>query len=354
MGGAAGERGRHPGGMTSDLWPRIQASADRSGLAAVGVCDASVLEPAATVLPLRKARGLAGSMQFTYRRPQRSSDPGHILPDARSIVVAALDYGSTAAPEPSEPAGRVAVYAWRDHYAELRSALAEVAAMLETEGHTARVHLDDNHLVDRNVAHRAGLGWYGKNANLLLPGTGSWYVLGSVVTDAELAPTGPPPSDGCGPCTQCIDACPTDAIVAPGIVDATRCIAWIVQGPGEIPEELRPAIGDRLYGCDDCQTVCPPNLRRDDLGPPPDDADPWIELSWVLTADDAELLERVGRWYIADRDPNVVRRTALVVLGNTADGSDPEVTALLEPYLDHPNPMLRSHARWAAARLDGG
>ena len=120
---------------------------------------------------------------------------------------------------------------------------------------------DDNALVDREAAVRAGLGWYGKNSNVLLPGAGSWFVLGTVITDAPL-PSSSRLSDGCGPCRRCLDGCPTGAIVAPGVVDARRCLAWLVQAPGSIPEDFRPAIGDRMYGCDDCQEVCPPNRAQ--------------------------------------------------------------------------------------------
>ena len=337
----------------SGLWDRIESLGRSSGIAAIGVCSADPLEPARTVLPLRKAQGLSSSMQFTYRNPERSTDPTRALGTAQSLVVAAWPYART---EPTTPysdtaVGRVAQYAWRDHYADLQAVLDTIADLLRGEGHEARVHLDDNHLVDRNVAYRAGLGWYGKNANLLLPGLGSWFVLGSVVTDAFLSPTGPPLADGCGPCRRCIEDCPTKAIVAPGVVDARRCLAWLVQGPGEIPVEFRAAVGDRIYGCDDCQDVCPPN-QAGVAGPPLEsDGDPAIDIAWILRAGDDELMNRVGRWYIADRDPNIVRRTALVVLGNTGDPSDPGVVELVARYRNHALPLLREHADWAADRL---
>src|SRR5438105_6711215 len=138
-----------------------------------------------------------------------------------------------------------------------------MARRLEVDGWRARVLADDNALVDREAARRAGLGWYGKNANVLLPGAGSWFVLGSVVTDAPLPPADHEVPDGCGSCTRCLDGCPTGAIVAPGVVDARRCLAWLVQQPGSFPVELRAALGDRIYGCDDCQEVCPPNHRAE-------------------------------------------------------------------------------------------
>lgn len=335
------------------LTERVRTRALEAGLHAVGITSADVLEPARTVIPARKEAGLAGVMQFTYRNPERSTDPRRAMPSARSIVCGALGYRRQPIDEPATISGRVARYAWRDHYDDLRSILTSVADLLEEEGWAARVHLDDNNLVDRNVAQRAGIGWYGKNANLLLPGQGSWFVLGSILTDAPLVPAERPVDDGCGSCRRCLDDCPTGAIVAPGIVDATRCIAWLVQGPGPIPVEFREAIGDRLYGCDDCQEVCPPNrgVESSDAPVAEPETDAFVELAWVLRASDDELLERLGRWYIAGRDPDVIRRTALVALGNAANGEEPETTALLSRHLASPSPLLRSHAVWAARRL---
>ncbi len=339
-----------------ELTKRVSACGLDAGLSAIGIAPSEILEPARTVLSSRKAAGLAGTMQFTYRNPERSTDPNRALPNARSIVCGALSYRRQPLEAPTGLSGRVARYAWRDHYDDLRQMLDVVAELLRAEGWTARVHLDDNNLVDRNVAYRAGIGWYGKNANLLLPGEGSWFVLGSVLTDAPLEPAERPLDDGCGPCRRCLDDCPTDAIVAPGVVDARRCLAWIVQGPGPIPREFREAMGDRLYGCDDCQEVCPPNRGLDHSTPAPsaeDDSEGFVDLMWVLDADNDELLGRLGRWYIADRDPNVIRRTALVALGNTADPTDPgdAVLRILTRYLRSPSALLRSHAIWAAKRL---
>lgn len=338
---------------STSLWDRLADQGHAAGIASLGVTGVEPLEPARTVLPLRKRNGLAATMQFTYRNPDRSTDPLRAMPSAASIIVAAWPYERTRQEPttPDRPEGRVAMYAWRDHYADLRRALDHMAETLRNEGFEARVHLDDNHLVDRNVAYRAGLGWYGKNANLLIPNMGSWFVLGSILTDAELEPAASPLVDGCGPCRRCIDECPTDAIVAPGVVDARRCLAWLVQGPGPIPVEFRSAVGDRIYGCDDCQTACPPNQSQPEAEPLEPDGDPAIDLGWLLRADDDELMARVGRWYIADRDPDIVRRTALVILGNTGSSDDPETTHLIERHLRSDSPLLREHAAWAAAQL---
>ncbi|MEO6628160.1 MAG: 4Fe-4S double cluster binding domain-containing protein, partial [Aquihabitans sp.] len=218
---------------------------------------------------------------------------------------------------------------------------------------------------DRAVAERAGLGWYGKNANLLLPGRGSWFILGSVLTDAGseaisgLPDSGPQP-DGCGSCVRCIDACPTGAIIAPGVVDARRCLSWTLQAEGSFPRDQRVALGARIYGCDDCQEVCPPNRRellraapggRGDAAPMGDPTQAWVPVLGILAATDAELLASHGRWYIAKRDPRYLRRNALVVLGNIGDGADPQVRAALVAAIGHLDPVLRSHAAWAAKRL---
>ena len=212
---------------------------------------------------------------------------------------------------------------------------------------------DDNALVDREAAWLAGLGWFGKNANLLLPGLGSYFVLGSIITDAVLPVNETPIDDGCGGCRRCLDACPTQAIVADGVVDASRCLAWILQRAGTIPVELRVAIGDRLYGCDDCQTVCPPSVRseRKHAQPPIVGAHAWVPVIELLRQSDEQLLQRYGRWYIAGRNPIWLRRNALVVLGNVGDPRDRDVIAILSGYLGHAESVLRAHAVWATAKL---
>src|SRR5262249_52707403 len=191
-----------------------------------------------------------------------------------------------------------------------------IADRLRAMAWRTRVLVDDNALVDREAAYRAGLGWYGKNSNLLLPGRGSWFVLGSVVTTAPLEPDEAPMADGCGACRRCIVGCPTGAIVAPGIVDARRCLAWLVQMSCDFPRECRVALEDRIYGCDDCQEVCPQNELVDvgDADQPAEQSpaeQSSVSIIEMLTTDDATLLARYGRWYIAERSPRYLRRNAL-------------------------------------------
>jgi epoxyqueuosine reductase len=322
------------------------------GLDAVGVTTAGRFEQTRRDLEDRKAAGLHGGMNFTYRRPERSTDPARALPGARSIVVGARGYLSddlSAGPS-GEPSGRIARYAWEDHYGLLREGLDAVARCLIGAGWQARVVADDNALVDRAAAQRAGIGWFGKNANLLLPGSGSWFVLGGVITTAPLEVPGEEVEDRCGTCTRCIDACPTAAITSPGVVDARRCLAWLLQAEGVFPREHRRSLGDRIYGCDECQDVCPIN-RRMPVRPTGASARPWAPLLVLLDPDDAVVLGWAGRWYIPRREVRYVRRNALVVLGNVGDPADPRVVAALEDHLRHPDPLLRAHAAWAAAAV---
>ena len=336
-------------------WEEVVDLAGAHGITHVGVAPATVLDRARDELHRRKAAGLHAGMGFTYRNPDRSTDPNRAVDGARSIIVAARPY--LADDEPERPRGaqaRIARYAWVDHYAPLRTGLREVAARIRRSGHRAVAFADDNSIVDREVAHLGGLGWFGKNANILLPGAGSFFVLGSIITTAEYPP-GEPVADGCGTCRRCLDGCPTGAIVAPGVVDANRCLAWLVQQPGSFPEEFREALGDRLYGCDDCQEVCPPSVRLGrrhvvDLGDEPE-VQAWVDVLDLLDTDDATLLARHGRWYLADRDPVWWRRNALIVLGNVADPTDERTRRTIARYRAHPDPLLREHADWAAARL---
>jgi epoxyqueuosine reductase len=329
------------------------------GVERLGVAPVDVLARARQALADRRAAGLAADMQFTYRNPERSTDPAWSLPDARSMLVAARSYYTVDQPaRPPGPQARVARYAWTDHYEALRTALRAVAERLEVAGERAMVFCDDNGLVDREAAYRAGLGWFGKNANLLLPGAGSWFVLGAVITTACYEPAAQLARDGCGSCQLCVSQCPTGAIVGPGVIDANRCLAWVLQRPGPIPERLRVAVGDRIYGCDDCQDVCPPNIRlagrhewRASDGGRPVALDAWVDVLDLLAADDEQLLARYGRWYIAGRDPRWLRRNALVVLGNSGDPHDPRVAAMLATYRSSDDPILAEHARWASVRL---
>jgi len=326
--------------------------AEQHGITHWGIAPADVLHRARAALEDRKAAGLSDSMQFTYRNPQRSTDPGAAVQGARSIFVGALPYLAERPPASDTTSARVARYAWTDYYGQLRAGLNAVKRQLRADGWRSVAFADDNSIVDREVAALAGLGWFGKNANLLIRGAGSWFVLGSVVTAAPLPVNQVPVADGCGSCVRCIDACPTNAIVAPGVVDARRCLSWVLQRPGVIPHDMRTAVGDRIYGCDDCQEVCPPSVH---LGAKftqqIDDARTWLPLVELLDADDDGVEQMWDRWYLADRQPRWARRNAVVVLGNIASSDDHRVIALLQRYAAAADEVLAEHARWALDRI---
>ncbi len=334
-----------------------------AGLDAVGFCMATPFVQARTAIESRKASGLHAGMGFTFRQPAYSTTPTMALREARAIVVGALAYrrheaDSASRSAEAEPLGRVAAYAWEEYYAPLKAALGAISARLRADSRRTRVVVDDNALVDRAAAMRAGLGWQGKNANVLLVGRGSWFVLGSVLTDAALLDADPAPvADGCGTCARCIDACPTAAIISPGVLDARRCLSWLLQAPGIFPREHRVALGDRIYGCDDCQEVCPPNRLEDRREHPAagPDAHAFVSLLAMLEDDEAQLLARHGSWYIAGRDARWLRRNALLVLANTSDAcaapTAERVRRLLARYLAGADTMLAAHAVWATRRL---
>lgn len=344
-----------PAELAPTTLAELHAVARGAGITHTGVAPAGVLLRARGELHRRRDAGLADTMQFTYRNPDRSTDPGRAVAGAAAVFVGALPYAAAEPERPMASSGRIARYAWRDHYAVLRSGLWAVAHHLRGLGWKAVAYADDNSIVDREVAHLAGLGWFGKNANLLIPGAGSSFVLGSVVTDAPLPVTAQPVADGCGACRRCIDRCPTGAIVAPGVIDARRCLSWILQKPGIIPVRWRAPIGDRLYGCDDCQDACPPTVRTiagSSTGAELDESlHAWIDLGELLGGDDATALAAWGEWYLAARDPRWIRRNALVVAGNVASPDDHATHRHVMRYTSDPDPELRVHAIWAARRL---
>ena len=210
---------------------------------------------------------------FTESRVERGSDPSALLPEARSVICLGLNYYQQAddATRDQRPAGRVAVYAWDTDYHKamkrmMRSYVDGLRARLGRE-FAARWYVDDGPMLDRAAANRAGLGWFGKNTNLLTPSHGSWVFLGQVVTGLELEPDSPLKKT-CGSCVRCIEQCPTAAITEPYTIDNTRCISYLtIENRGEIPLDLRPQMGDWVFGCDICQEVCPVNRKASPSSP---------------------------------------------------------------------------------------
>ena len=316
------------------------------GLDAVGASAAVPYDRTERHIRDRRARGLFADMRFTMAQPEVSCHPESLLPEARTVVSAALCY---YAPGPPAAAGegRLPRYAWDDAYARLREKLDALGRRL---GGAYRVLVDANQHVDREGAARAGLGFYGKNTMLITRRHGSWVVLGTLVTDVEIDRS-PQLDLDCGDCRLCIDACPTGALDDPGTLDATRCLSYWTQAAGPIPEEYREPLGTMVYGCDVCQDVCPWNRgveKRRAGTEPPAYAEPTVSLVDWLVGDGEELRRRYDRLYVPRNDPRYLRRNALVVLGNTGRPGDAH---LAEPYAEGADELLREHAEWALARL---
>ncbi len=330
----------------------IRIELEAHGITHVGVAPATPMLRARKALAERKALGFADNMSFTWRNPERSTTPTASVAGAQSILVAALPYLADDVTPATGRRAHIARYARADHYSILRTALRSVARNLKMAGERAVAFADDNALVDREAAYRAGIGWFGKNANLLLPGAGSYFVLGSIITTAMYEPS-QPVDDGCGSCTRCLDGCPTGAIVAPGVIDARRCLAWLLQKSGTFPTEMRAALGDRIYGCDDCQEVCPPTVRlgRRNMSSAAPGLGEWVDPLAMLTMSDDELLDTYGLWYFAERDPRWLRRNAIIVLGNTTDPNDSETLEVLQSVTDGQDVILAEHAQWAVDEI---
>jgi len=173
------------------------------------------------------------------------------------------------------------------------------------------------------------------------------------VTTDDYTPTDREVPDGCGTCTRCLDGCPTGAIIAPGVIDAGRCLSWILQKPGTIPLQWRELIGDRIYGCDDCQDVCPITVRlgRRETVAVDDLSGAWVDALTLLDASDEWIEQRYAHWYVAQRDYRWVRRNALVVVGNVGAPDDTRCHQVLDRYRSGPDPILAEHAAWAHERL---
>ena len=325
----------------------LERLAQELGLDVVGAAPASAYEETERHIRTRRARGLFADMSFTMAHPEVSCHPETLLPGARTVVSAAHCY---YVPEPplERGEGRLPRYTWYDGYAALRERLDELGRRI---GGDHRVLVDANQHVDREAAARSGVGFYGKNTLLITRRHGSWVVLGTLVTTAEVEAT-PPLDADCGTCTLCIEACPTGALDEPGVLDSTKCLSYWTQAPREIPDDYRPQLDAQVYGCDICQDVCPWNRgvekRRADM-PLPAGAEPHVRLVDWLGEDGDSLRERYDRLYVPRNDPRYLRRNALVALGNTGT---PEDASLADPFLENDDELLREQAEWAVARIE--
>ncbi|HVO09305.1 MAG TPA: tRNA epoxyqueuosine(34) reductase QueG [Vicinamibacteria bacterium] len=305
------------------------------------------------------ARGFAGEMSYLLTQVDRRNDVRVAFPWARSLLCVALQYDtphpySTAAPaDPTR--GWLSRYAWGDDYHQvMRAMLERLAARLQAEAGPCqtRVYVDTGPIVERAYAAAAGLGAWGKNTCLLHPDHGSWFFLGEVVSDLELAPDAPRP-DMCGRCTACLEACPTGALTAPYQLDARRCISYLtIEVKGAIPEERRQQVGRHVFGCDICQDVCPWNRRRRRRGgtafePRPGALAP--ELAALARLDEDGFRARFRRSPVTRAKRRGLLRNVAVALGNSGA---PAHRPLLERLAEDPDAVVREHAAWALRKLD--
>ena len=302
------------------------------------------------------AEGRHGSMDWMETTADRRADPSVLWPDARSVVMLAMSYAPDTNPMDAlaEPLnGVVSAYAKRrDYHDVMKGKLKELASYLAQQTEKpVKVFVDTAPLMEKPLAEAAGIGWQGKHTNLVSRHGGSWFFLGAILSAAEIAPD-EPERNHCGTCSRCLDVCPTKAFPAPFQLDARRCIAYLtIEHKGHIAEEFRAAIGNRVYGCDDCLAVCPWNkyaretrevrlAQMDDLDNPP--------LAELLSLDDAAFRERFRGTPVKRTGRDRVVRNGLIAAGNSNDASLlPHVTHLLAD----PSPLVRAMAVWAFRRL---
>ena len=343
------------------LTERIKHKAYDLGFDLIGIAPAQ-LATRADVFARWIDAGYAGEMAYLARQPQRRADPRLSLPQARSIVAVGLSHYTIDLPDevkrdPSR--GLIARYAWGLDYHEvmlprLRSLLGFVRAEASREVE-ARVYVDTGPVLERDVAEQAGLGFTGKNTCLIHPRLGSWLFLGEIILDLDLDHDLPVTGIGCGTCSRCLSACPTNAFAAPYLLDARRCISYLtIELKNSIPRELRPLMGNRIFGCDECQDVCPwprrfarPAQERAFYPVDLDRAAPRL-LDLIPLSDEQFRHRFKGTPILRARRRGLLRNVA-VALGNWGDES--AIPALKEA-LNDAEPLVRAHAAWALGRID--
>jgi len=256
----------------------LKSRARELGFAAVGATSAEPFREAEAAALERTAQGMMDGLPWWNKaRVRASADPRQRTPAAQSVLALAFPYPvpSAAEADTGDPSGRIAAYALgRDYHEVLSERMQPLVTMLRSQGHQAKTYVDHGWMLDRAAGARAGLGWLGKNTNLLVPGVGSYVLLSEIVTSAELEPDGLS-AKSCGKCEACLQVCPTGALVAPGVLDNRKCISfWTIEHHGVIPLEMRPLMGTWIFGCDLCQEVCPVNAypRRAEPDPAAIDA----------------------------------------------------------------------------------
>ena len=341
------------------LAERIRALAHAAGFQRVGITGVELKQDEAHLLDWL-AQQLHGSMEWMARHGALRARPAELLPGTIRVISVGLDYGKDPdaawANLREHERAYVARYALgRDYHKLMRNRLQRLAEVVQAEigpfGH--RAFTDSAPVLERALARNAGLGWIGKHTCLIDKDGGSWFFLGELFVDLPL-PIDPPASAHCGSCMRCIEVCPTRAIVAPYRLDARRCISYLtIEHEGSIDEELRPLIGNRIFGCDDCQLVCPWNKFAQRTDEPDFRVRNNLDqatLADLFAWDEDEFLHRTEGSAIRRSGHERWLRNIAVALGN-APKSD-AVIAALESRREHPSPVVREHVAWALARHD--
>ena len=329
----------------------VKDEARRLGFDAVGIGPATPV-PHGDAFDRWLDDGYGGTMEYLARTRRERRDPSLLLPGVRAIVAVALSYHAGGDPPADDGTMRVARYAGAGDYHEVirprLQALADFVSRAAGAGARSRAAVDTSAVLERDVAARAGLGWIGKNANLIRPSLGSWFFIGVVLTTAEPAFDAEQP-DRCGTCTACLDACPTEAFRGPYVLDARRCIAYLtIEHRGDIDEALRPGIGEWGFGCDVCQEVCPWNRRAATTTEPTFASLPRLTPEEVLHLDAAEFRTRFRTTALWRAQRSGLLRNAAIVLGNRGDvAADPA----LRRALHDGDPVVQRAAAWALTRL---
>ncbi|OBR65590.1 tRNA epoxyqueuosine(34) reductase QueG [Paenibacillus oryzae] len=342
----------------SKLKQEMKAAATALGIDDIGVASA---DPFVTLKQrLIRHRELGRESGFEEPDLDRRTNPALLFEDPQSIIAIAIAYPSKLVDppksEPGERRGIMARSAWgEDYHHVLRDRLAKLESWLKERVPGTRVEsmVDTGALSDRAVAERAGIGWSAKNCAIISPKLGSWIYLGEMITNLPLPPD-VPVTEGCGSCTKCIDACPTGALVGPGELNAKRCISFVTQTKDMVSDEFMRKIGNRLYGCDTCQVVCPVNRGKNwthqpELQPDNELAKPLLVP--LLEMGNRQFKEAYGRTSSAWRGRKPIQRNAVIALGNFKDAS--AIPHLIKVLRDDPRPVLRGTAAWSLGRIGG-
>lgn len=345
----------------SALVEQIKQAARELGFEVAGIASVQPLLRDDAAFGQWRESGFAAGMDYMKRRPELHAHPAALVPDSRSLITLAINYYATApAFEHEHRFGRVARYAWGlDYHDVVKPRLIELAVRIENIAGRklhARCFVDAVPLLERAVAASAGVGFFGKNTNLLQPRQGSWFFLSEILVDLDLPADNNRMKVSCGSCTRCLNACPTDAFAGPYQLDSRKCISYLtIENKGEIPRELRRGIGEWVFGCDVCQDVCPFNRFASDTAWPElrgeAGAGSRLDLTELLSiATDAEFRARFRGTALMRPKRRGLLRNAAVVAANI--GAIRTVPALVERIESDPEPLIRSHALWALAQLD--